>query len=164
MPWEAIATIAKVVSAIGVIVSLIYVGLQLRQNNKNLRIATQHAITDSIGQTYRNLQTPGVAKLFLIGIKNFNDLEEERSLQFSGLMGEIYRNYEDIFVQWINKALDENSWKGQRSAMLDILSQPGSRQWWETRRHWYNKKFVKYLESELETYGHTYNENQNDSE
>lgn len=142
MPWEAIATIAKVVSAIGVIVSLIYVGLQLRQNNKNLRIATQHAITDSIGQTYRNLQTPGVAKLFLIGIKNFNDLEGERSLQFSGLMGEIYRNYEDIFVQWINKALDENSWKGQRSAMLDILSQPGSRQWWETRRHWYNKKFL----------------------
>lgn len=69
MPWEAIASIAKVVSAIGVIVSLIYVGLQLRQNNKNLRIATQHAITDSIGQTYRNLQTPGVAKLFLIGIK-----------------------------------------------------------------------------------------------
>ncbi len=161
MPWEAIATIAKVVSAIGVIVSLIYVGLQLRQNNKNLRIATQHAITDSIGQTYRNLQTPGVAKLFLIGIKNFNDLEGERSLQFSGLMGEIYRNYEDIFVQWINKALDENSWKGQRSAMLDILSQPGSRQWWETKRHWYNEDFVKYLDSELETYGRTYDENQN---
>ncbi len=74
-------------------------------------------------------------------------------------MGEIYRNYEDIFVQWINNALDESAWKGQRSAMLDILSQPGSRQWWETRRHWYNPLFVKYLETELETYGRTYDEN-----
>ncbi len=154
MPWEAIAT------AIGVIVSLIYVGIQLRQNNKNLRIATQHAITDSIGQTYRNLQTPGVAKLFLVGIKNFDDLEGEDSLRFSAIMGEIYRNYEDIFVQWINNALDESAWKGQRSAMLDILSQPGSRQWWKTRRHWYNENFVNYLETELETYGHTYNDNQ----
>jgi len=159
MPWEAVASIAKVVSAIGVIISLIYVGLQLRQNNKNLRSATQHAISVSIGQTYRNLQSPDVAKLFLIGIKNFNDLEGEDRLRFSGLMGEFYRNYEDIFVQWINKALDENAWNGQRSAMLDILSQPGSRQWWETRRHWYNTDFVKYLESELETYGRTYNQN-----
>ena len=163
MPWEAVSAIAHVTSAIGVIISLIYVALQLRKSNKNLRIATQHSITNSIGQTYRNLQTPGVAKLFLTGIKNFNDLDEENRLRFSGLMGEIFRNYEDIFVQWINKAFDEYAWKGQRSAMLDILSQPGSRQWWKTRRHWYNEKFVKYLESELETYGRTYNENQNDS-
>jgi len=75
MPWEAVSAIAHVTSAIGVIISLIYVALQLRKSNKNLRIATQHAITNSIGQTYRNLQTPGVAKLFLTGIKNFNDLD-----------------------------------------------------------------------------------------
>ncbi|NIP30908.1 MAG: hypothetical protein GTO02_13970, partial [Candidatus Dadabacteria bacterium] len=51
MTWEAIATIAKVVSAIGIIISLIYVAIQLRINNKNMLIATQHAITDSISQS-----------------------------------------------------------------------------------------------------------------
>ncbi|NIP30909.1 MAG: hypothetical protein GTO02_13975, partial [Candidatus Dadabacteria bacterium] len=66
---------------------------------------------------------------------------------------------EDIYVQWINNALDNYAWEGQRSTMLDILTQPGSRQWWETRRHWYNPLFVKYLETELETYGRTYDEN-----
>jgi len=45
MNWDAIGSIAEYIGAIGVILSLVYVGRELRQSNKMARSATRQEMT-----------------------------------------------------------------------------------------------------------------------
>ncbi len=45
MNWDAIGAIGEVVGAVGVIVSLLYLALQIRQNSNVVRSATRQAIS-----------------------------------------------------------------------------------------------------------------------
>lgn len=45
MNWEAIGAVANVLAAIGVIATLIYLSIQIRQNNKQLCGAATIALT-----------------------------------------------------------------------------------------------------------------------
>lgn len=47
MNWDAIGAIAELLAAIGVIVSLIFVGLQVKKSNAEARLATIQATTDT---------------------------------------------------------------------------------------------------------------------
>ena len=47
MNWEAISAIADIIGVIAIVVSLIYVSIQIRQNTKVARAATRQAIADS---------------------------------------------------------------------------------------------------------------------
>ena len=46
MNWEAIATVAEVIGAIGVVASLLYVGVQIRQNSETTKAATIAQVLD----------------------------------------------------------------------------------------------------------------------
>lgn len=48
MNWEAISAISEVVGAVAVVVSLIYLALQIRQNTKVVRGTTLDSITDTL--------------------------------------------------------------------------------------------------------------------
>ncbi len=46
MSWEAISSIAEIVGAVGVIISLIYLSFQVKQNTKASKAATRQALAD----------------------------------------------------------------------------------------------------------------------
>jgi len=47
MNWEAIAAVAELLAAIGVVISLIFVGLQINKGNAEARAATMQAAADA---------------------------------------------------------------------------------------------------------------------
>ena len=48
MNWDAIATLAELIGAAGVIVSLVYVGKQLKQTNAQSRAAAHYARSEAV--------------------------------------------------------------------------------------------------------------------
>ena len=47
MNWEALSAIGELVGAVGVVATLFYVAVQVRQNTRAVRAATLNAITSS---------------------------------------------------------------------------------------------------------------------
>ena len=47
MNWDAISAVSEVMAAIGVIISLVFVGLQIKKSNTEARAATSQATTDT---------------------------------------------------------------------------------------------------------------------
>jgi hypothetical protein len=47
MNWEAVAAIGELLGATGVIVSLLYLAVQVRQNTRQTRLAAQQAVSRS---------------------------------------------------------------------------------------------------------------------
>ncbi len=55
MNWDAVGAMAELVGAIGVIASLIYLAIQIRQNTRSLQANTFQTVADSSGQRLMTL-------------------------------------------------------------------------------------------------------------
>ena len=76
MTLQDIAYIAEIAAAIGVIVTLLYLATQIRQNNRNLHEATSSAITQSLANLNSRLSTDAeFTELFIRGREDIDQLD-----------------------------------------------------------------------------------------
>ena len=73
--WEAIGAIGEVVGAVGVICTLVYLAVQIRQNNTNLEESTSAAINQSLADLNSRISSDEqFAELFLRGREDLSTL------------------------------------------------------------------------------------------
>jgi hypothetical protein len=86
MKWEAVGAIANVLAAVGVIATLIYLSVQIRQNNNQLRGAATIAVYDyQRGLTDTLTEDQELYKIALRGNEDLDSLDPwENSASRSG--------------------------------------------------------------------------------
>ena len=90
MNWNAIAAIAELLAAIGVLASLIFLGLQIRQNTGWLRQQAFQLGTNEIRRWASNLSTSHAnSALFMKGMNDHASLSSTEQLQFTMMIFEI---------------------------------------------------------------------------
>ena len=83
MTLEDLGNIGELVAAVGVIISLIYLALQIRQNSRLLRASLEQSITDSTNQTIQAAAaSPQFSRVVLEGQERFEELTEDEQRQF----------------------------------------------------------------------------------
>ncbi len=77
MSWEAVGALSELAGAIGVIASLIYVGMQVRQNTRSMRAATYDSLVRSNGEWLGPvIQDAALAANFEVAVASWSDVEE----------------------------------------------------------------------------------------
>lgn len=146
MEWDAIGALAETIASVGVIISLIYVGLQIRSQLIESRLESGDELTRQINHAYETLASEGdLAELFLKGLKDFQSLDGAEAMRFSAFAGSQMRLSESMFFRYENGRLAEDVWMGLNAGVRDIFRYPGMKDWWETRRHWYSERFQSYV-------------------
>ena len=129
-----LAAWGEFIGGIAVVVSLLYLASQIRQNSKLLRASTTSATTQSrLSWMAMPVQDPEVAKIFYDGLADYDSLsgtERQRfqlllSSQFVGLIQE-YEFHRDGIGS-------PGTWEQSTLGMHWQLQQPGGQQWW---REW----------------------------
>jgi hypothetical protein len=109
--WGAVEAIAEVIGLLLVVVSLLFVGLQLRQNTQQLRqdnlLKTIRGTLETNWSYHRN---PEVFRVIQKGCEDFEALAPEEQAQFHS-----------IDAASINERF-----------FLGLLATPGGAKWWET--------------------------------
>ena len=148
MNWEMLSAIGQVVAAIGVIISLIYLALQIREQNKERRrtginiLTVQWSDLVKTGQESRDF-----AALFLRGMRSFQDLDAPDKLSFSAFFTRYTRNCEGMFIYYRDGALEKALWDEVERTMNDYFAYPGVKEWWTTRKHWLTDDFRTVVEA-----------------
>ena len=77
MNWEAVGAIGELAGALGVIVSLLYLAVQIKRQNVASRFAAVHEVVDQtnafFGAAARNKE---IAAIWVKGIENFGALDQ----------------------------------------------------------------------------------------
>jgi len=142
MTLEQAALVAEVVSGLAVVGSLIYVAYEIRQQSRLNRLTAANALAAQWSGLMESLHNnPEMAKIWLKGMLDFDDLDAVSKLRFGAYFGRFLRNSEGLYLHLQDKSLDPMVWRGIERAIRDIISLPGSQQWWETRKHWYTDNF-----------------------
>lgn len=154
MNWDAVGAIAELLGALGVIVSLVYLSVQIRQNTKQigehsreLRIAALDAIASSFSR-FRDplIRDPELAALWLKGIADFDSLDPVEQVRMGRLFQELFFAHQNTWTRYIEGATAENVWSDQAGAIRANLRHPGIRTWWSRTRAIYNDDFEEVVE------------------
>lgn len=120
MNWEALASVAELIGALGVIVTVAYLAVQIRQNSRLIASSLAESSRDALNETTRILANDReAAGVFWAGIENRSALTDPERQQFDALMTLTFLGARQAFTQG---QLDETfRW---------ILGFPGARDWW----------------------------------
>ena len=149
MNWDAIAAVAELIAALGVIASLIYLATQIRQNTRTTRAAAfQGAITEG-GHIYRMIaENSEAAQIFRNGMEEPDKLTNDELFRFLMMLSSSFRGYENFFVQHLYGTADDISWEAWTESIRTFLGTPGVALFWKTRGKAFRRDFQAFLAEE----------------
>ena len=148
MTISELGSIGDFVSSIGVIVSLVYLAIQIRKGAEAARTSTYQSIVSDFGALNGTIAaTPELSFLFVNGMENFEDLEPDQKARVSQLFFAVFHFFENMFYQYRNGYLEDDVWLGWKRLMLAYYARPGFQAWWSARRDVYSESFANFLAS-----------------
>ena len=148
MTWEMLSAIGQLVAAVGVIPSLVYLAIQIREQNKERRRAGVNVLTAQWGDLVQSAQdSADFAALFLEGMRSFHSLDPVAKLRFSAFFTRFVRNCEGMFLYYRDGALEKALWGEVERTISDYFAYPGVKEWWATRKHWLTDEFRAVVEA-----------------
>ena len=150
MNWEAIGSVAELVGAFGVIVSLLYlakqIGVSSKQTEANSSIARGTAYQQVRMQVNdvlaHRLQDPALDSIWRKGLDSRGDLTPEEKSRFDLLIFMTVGNWESVFHLRDLGIIDESMGSSNR---ILILRSAGFRDWWCEHRQGYSEQFRDHI-------------------
>jgi hypothetical protein len=150
MTLENIYFIGQTIAAVAIVVSLIYVGLQVRQNTTATRTASAQAYVTSDNEIVGLINaSPKLADILHEGANGLSTLKGGDLIRFMAFHDLVFISFQSFHLQWKKGALDEALWVTYKQSFIDLLQQKGQQEWWTIRRHWFNSEFQDYVEQAL---------------
>lgn len=114
------------------LVSLVYLAVQIRQNTKTTRaqMLQQHSLSlqSDVLAVSRDAQA---CRVLNAGLRSWDDLTEEEQGQFGIMMAGLFTGFESTFHQYRSGLLEEDMWESYQTRVRWYLARPGTRAWWK---------------------------------
>jgi hypothetical protein len=150
--WEMINAIGQMLGAVGVIISLIYLAAQIRNQNKESRRVAMNVLTTHWSELTKTLvENPDLAALWLRGLQSFDDLDGPSKLRLSAHLGRFLRFADSLYLGHLDGMLDGRLWRGFERTLADTAAYPGFQTWWATRKHWHTDEFCALIDRHIQT-------------
>lgn len=148
MTLENINYVAQTIAVVAIFGSLIFLGVQVRQNSATTRAQVHQQISDAFTMYLETMANHSAVVFAGSSSKQGLDgLSDEELLRFSFIMAGLFKIWENAFYQHKSGFLDERNWQSNITWMLTWFHMPGVQTWWSVRRSLYAAEFQAFLES-----------------
>jgi hypothetical protein len=131
MTLEGIYYISQIVAVVGIFASLIFVGLQIRQNTKAIKATSHHAVTDSFNAINTLvLSDPKVARIWRLAMAGSEELNEDERISADFMLLANMRIFETLYYQYKNGTLDKKLFDAELKTLKWAVTMPGVQAWW----------------------------------
>jgi hypothetical protein len=147
MTLEDLGNFGEFLGAIGVIVSVLYLAIQIRQNTRSVRSsAYQSVVSSSVQMAAAYANDESLAELWPKGAREYSTLSEPERFRFGLFAYSVFRSYENLFFQYKQGAVEPDLWQGFRNMLVRDLKTPGLVTWWESQRNIFSSAFQRYVD------------------
>lgn len=140
--------IGEILAAAGVIASVAFVALEIRQNSQaQVLSTTQTVVSDYIGSLEKFVDNPDFACLYVRGAQDYQTLSGSERLRFSAFYMSTYYQLQEMHRLSEDGSIDADTWSGFHSLLRETTRYPGVRQWFDARRDWFSTRFQDYIDA-----------------
>ena len=149
MTLEDLGNIGEFVGAVGVVVSLVYLSIQIRRGTDTQRTSTYESVVSDFAAINRTMASdPDLAILYVRAMEDFDSLDATQKARVSQLFFATFHSFENMYYQHKKGFLETDVWLGWQRLMLTYYSRDGFQVWWKFRRDVFSSNFAAFLESE----------------
>ena len=143
------ASVAEIVAAIGVMISIIYLAIQVRHSNRQSRLQTHN---DTLNHMHAPIQQmlaqPELAEIIRVGGEHPDRLSEAEWFRFGYYYLMQFNMYEFLYAAHFGEATAPQIWTGTDASWKNVFrNEPGVRKIWREWRHAYPDPFCGYVDS-----------------
>jgi len=132
MDWDAIGAIGELLGAAGVIATLGYLAIQVRQNTRAQSANTEQAKSPSFSGFHSYVaQSETPAHIWDKGFEDEAALTPDEKRRFIWLMADYFLATEGIWNQYSLGFVSSDSWSQHERAIMGALNSPLVKRWWD---------------------------------
>ena len=140
--------IFEIAGAVAVLLGLVFVGLELRQNTAAMTAQAVFELNNSANESHRLLaQDESLEQLVNSGYEDPTLLSETERRRFVRWMRVRFNALEAAWMYRDKGLLDESEWAGYRGGLCRTLSREGARWFWDAEIGSYAEGFVEDAEA-----------------
>lgn len=155
MNWMTLETMAQVgefAGGLGVLVSLIYLALQIRGNARAQRAESYGRALDRIAAMQSRLgEDAEIGRIWNQGLVAPDKLDTEGRIRFVWLCTEMFGSFEFMYIQHRQGDLHRDVWQRWLDTMKWWLTFPGVRDWWYAKPTPFTTHFSELVNAFLES-------------
>lgn len=145
MNWDIIAAASSALGAIGVILTVVYLAFQIRQNTRSVEGATEQELMALEVEVY-SLHAQH-ADIYTRGIKGLAPLTPAERFVFMNLVAALMSLLYTAFVQKQRSLITESVWLAYSIDNTDDLKDPGFLDMWNEIKHQYPAEFRETIDA-----------------
>ena len=147
LDWGAIG---ELIGGIAIIVSLIYVGAQIKQNTKATKVSTSHAFLHIYGAIVSQISGEKEFRdIYWRDLEGLSNLQGSESAAFAAWAIQTFRTWETFWYQWQEGVFDDHLWSGRKTQFCDLFGYTGILEIWSARYHQLSAEFREYVDQHI---------------
>ena len=150
MTLDALANIGEVVGAIAVVVTLIYLAVQIRQSTQALRTENYTRALERVANMQALWsQDEGLSVLLAKGADDIGRLTPPERIRFTYAFLEAFGAFEFMYHAYQDGVIPEKVWTRWSVTVAWWLSTPGVQDWWHSLPVTFTEDFTEFVEGIL---------------
>lgn len=150
MNWDAISAVGETLSAVAVLVTLLYLARQIRQNTEEIRAGRVEAmLKDQARYNQMLAENDDLARIYWAAIDDVESLTDEEKLRWLHLCSVMMRNSEVAYFHFRQGDLPKELYLPRERWIQRFLGASGFRWWWRQYADVLDPEFVRYVDKVL---------------
>jgi len=150
MNWEAAGAIGEIVGALAVVITLVYLAVQLRQNAMSQRATVEQQIATGLSESFRINADTDIPRIWALAYRDFAELTEIEAAKFAFFLFSHLKQFEHAYIQHEMGNLSDVSWEAiDRTFRETVTISDGARQYWKFRRTAFHEGFCAHVDRAL---------------
>jgi hypothetical protein len=150
MTLSDLAALGSFVSGIAVLISLVYVAVQIRQTERNQRTLLQQETSSRYVEAIKHWGEPEVAAALLKAQSPGADLTAMEAYVLQNQLRISLTSFQDTFLLQKLSLIDEVQLEGMLRGMRAMFSMPVVRAQWSIAKQMYAPEFACWLDAQIE--------------
>lgn len=147
MTLEDIGNVGELIGSLAIVISLLYVAIEVRRNSRLTRLATSQSNTENTVQLLSAIaHSEQSARTLRLGRQDPAELNPDEAVQFNMYMAAAVFAIQNAYVHHMENASAHETWDGWIGVATMFLETPGGRLWWGSGRKTLDRRFVSYAE------------------
>jgi hypothetical protein len=148
MNWDAISAISQLVGSIAVVLSVLYLAVQVHRSTRVAKLATQDAAATALRDVTKPfMENAELERIWRVGLDDISALSAEERARFFHAAYQFMKALETIHFHYIYGLMDKQLWEGWHGLLRRYAAAPGIAHYWKLRPEVFSERFRNFVNS-----------------
>ncbi len=141
MNWDAISAISQLIGSIAVVLSVLYLALQVHRSTRVAKLATQDAAAAALRDVTKPLmENAELERIWRVGLEDIGARFFHAAYQF-------LKAFETIHFHYVYGLMDRQLFEGWHGLLRHYILAPGMAHYWKLRPEVFSERFRNFVNS-----------------